>query len=112
MDFTEDQIYRYSRHILLPEVGGVGQKKLLDAKVLCLGAGGLGSPILQYLAAAGVGTIGVLDFWNKSIEVRKLRGNIDTEILLAEIPDLTAKHERLAVEIVKLAEKRHGELVK
>ena len=61
-DFTEEQIYRYSRHIILPEVGGTGQKKLLDAKVLCLGAGGLGSPILQYLAAAGVGNIGVLDF--------------------------------------------------
>jgi len=62
MDFTEEQIYRYSRHIILPEVGGVGQTRLLEAKVLCLGAGGLGSPILQYLAAAGVGTIGVLDF--------------------------------------------------
>ena len=62
MDFTEEQIYRYSRHIILPEVGGVGQQKLLEAKVLCLGAGGLGSPILQYLAAAGVGNIGILDF--------------------------------------------------
>ncbi len=62
MSFTEDQIHRYARHIILPEVGGVGQQKLLDAKVLCLGAGGLGSPILQYLAAAGVGTIGVADF--------------------------------------------------
>ncbi len=57
-------------------------------------------------------TIGVLDFWKKSIEVRKLRGNIDTEILLADIPQLSAKHERIAVEIVKLAEKRHGELIK
>lgn len=60
--FTDEQIYRYSRHIILPEVGGVGQQKLLAARVLCLGAGGLGSPILQYLAAAGVGTLGVLDF--------------------------------------------------
>ncbi len=57
-------------------------------------------------------TIGVLDFWKKPIEVKKLRGNIDTEILLANIPALNAKHERLAVEIVKLAEKRHEELIK
>ncbi len=58
------------------------------------------------------GTIDVLDFWRKPIEVKKLRGNIDTEILLADIPQLTEKHERIAVEIVKLAEKRHEELVK
>ena len=61
MDFTEEQIERYSRHIILPEVGGVGQQKLLDSKVFVLGAGGLGSPALYYLAAAGVGTIGVAD---------------------------------------------------
>jgi len=57
-------------------------------------------------------TIGVLDFWGKSIEVKKLRGNIDTEILLADIPELSAKHERIAIEIMKLAEKRHKELTK
>jgi type I restriction enzyme R subunit len=57
-------------------------------------------------------TIGVLDFWKKPIEVKKLRGNIDTEILLANIPALNAKHERIAVEIVKLAEKRNEELIK
>jgi type I restriction enzyme R subunit len=57
-------------------------------------------------------TIDVLDFWKKPIEVKKLRGNIDTEILLANIPALNDKHERLAVEIVKLAEKRHKDLVK
>ncbi len=61
MDFTEDQIHRYARHILLQEVGGVGQEKLLNAKVLVIGAGGLGSPVILYLAAAGVGTIGVID---------------------------------------------------
>lgn len=61
MDFSQEQLERYSRHIILPEVGGKGQKKLLDAKVFCLGAGGLGSPALMYLAAAGVGTIGIAD---------------------------------------------------
>lgn len=59
--FTEEQIERYSRHIILKEVGGKGQKKLLDGKVLIIGAGGLGSPIALYLAAAGVGTIGIAD---------------------------------------------------
>lgn len=57
-------------------------------------------------------TIGVLDFWRKPLEVKKLRGNIDTEILLANIPALNERHERIAVEIVKLAEKRHEELIK
>ncbi|MDP6179708.1 MAG: molybdopterin-synthase adenylyltransferase MoeB [Desulfatiglandales bacterium] len=60
-DFTEDEIRRYSRHILLPEVGGKGQKKINGAKVLMVGAGGLGAPIGYYLAAAGVGKIGIVD---------------------------------------------------
>ncbi|WP_298270070.1 molybdopterin-synthase adenylyltransferase MoeB [Geobacter sp.] len=59
--FTEEQIERYSRHIILKEVGGKGQKKLLDGKVMVIGAGGLGAPIALYLAAAGVGTIGIAD---------------------------------------------------
>jgi len=58
---TPEQRERYSRHLLVPEVGLEGQMKLLDAKVLCLGAGGLGSPIALYLAAAGVGTLGIVD---------------------------------------------------
>jgi type I restriction enzyme R subunit len=58
------------------------------------------------------GTIDIIDFWKKLNEVKKLRGDIDTEILLANIPQLTGKHERIAVEIVKLAEKRHAELTK
>ncbi|MDP6804329.1 MAG: molybdopterin-synthase adenylyltransferase MoeB [Rhodospirillales bacterium] len=61
MDFSETQIQRYARHILLREVGGEGQARLLDSSVLVVGAGGLGSPLLLYLAAAGVGTIGVVD---------------------------------------------------
>ena len=59
--FTPEQRQRYSRHFLLPEVGPEGQQKLLDAKVLLLGAGGLGSPTALYLAAASMGTIGLVD---------------------------------------------------
>jgi molybdopterin/thiamine biosynthesis adenylyltransferase/rhodanese-related sulfurtransferase len=59
--FTDEQLNRYSRHLLLPEVGEVGQAKLLQSRILCLGAGGLGSPAALYLAAAGVGTIGLVD---------------------------------------------------
>lgn len=62
MKFTEEQIKRYSRHILLPDVGGKGQEKLLNAKVLVIGSGGLGSPASIYLAAAGVGTLGIVDY--------------------------------------------------
>ena len=61
MEFREDQVRRYARHIILKEVGGVGQARLLDSRVLVIGAGGLGSPVLIYLAAAGVGTLGVVD---------------------------------------------------
>lgn len=62
LGFTDEQIYRYSRHIILPDVGGKGQKQLLKARVLLIGAGGLGSPTAMYLAAAGVGTLGIVDF--------------------------------------------------
>jgi molybdopterin-synthase adenylyltransferase len=61
LDFTEDEIQRYSRHILLQDVGGIGQAKLKAARVLVVGAGGLGSPLLLYLAAAGIGTVGIID---------------------------------------------------
>ncbi len=59
---TNDEVKRYSRHLIMPEVGVDGQRKLKAAKVLCIGAGGLGSPVAMYLAAAGVGTLGIVDF--------------------------------------------------
>jgi sulfur-carrier protein adenylyltransferase/sulfurtransferase len=60
--FTEEQVQRYSRHIILPNIGAKGQRKLLNGSVLVIGAGGLGSPIAMYLAAAGVGKLGIVDF--------------------------------------------------
>lgn len=62
MELTEQQIERYSRQIILKEVGGAGQEKLLSSKVLIIGAGGLGAPAALYLAAAGIGTIGIVDY--------------------------------------------------
>jgi adenylyltransferase/sulfurtransferase len=62
MELSNDEIRRYSRHLILPEVGMAGQKKIRAARVLCVGSGGLGSPILMYLAAAGIGKLGLVDF--------------------------------------------------
>jgi len=73
-DFTEEQIDRYSRHIILPEVGGKGQKKLLESKVFLVGAGGLGSPAAFYLAAAGIGKIGISD--NDDVDFSNLQRQI------------------------------------
>ena len=71
---TDDQRHRYSRHTIIPEVGERGQLKLLDAKVLLIGAGGLGSPAAMYLAAAGVGTLGIVDF--DTVDVSNLQRQI------------------------------------
>jgi rhodanese-related sulfurtransferase len=71
---TPEQRERYSRHLLLPEVGVEGQQKLLDAKVLLLGAGGLGSPTALYLAAAGVGTLGIVD--NDEVDLSNLQRQV------------------------------------
>jgi adenylyltransferase/sulfurtransferase len=62
MELNREQIRRYSRHLILPEIGVEGQKKICSASVLCVGAGGLGSPVLLYLAAAGIGRLGIVDF--------------------------------------------------
>ena len=74
IDFTENQLERYSRHILLDDVGVEGQEKLFEAKVMIIGAGGLGSPASLYLAAAGVGTVGIID--NDRVEISNLQRQI------------------------------------
>ncbi|MTB15518.1 MAG: adenylyltransferase/sulfurtransferase MoeZ, partial [Actinobacteria bacterium] len=60
-ELTAAQLRRYARHLVIPEVGTLGQRRITNARVLCVGAGGLGSPVLMYLAAAGVGTLGIID---------------------------------------------------
>ena len=74
LGFTDEEIERYARHITLPQVGGIGQRKLINSKVLVIGAGGLGSPLLLYLAAAGVGTIGIID--DDKVELSNLQRQI------------------------------------
>ncbi len=76
---SPDELERYARHIVLPEIGGAGQQKLKRARVLIVGAGGLGAPVLQYLAAAGVGTIGIVD--NDHVSLSNLQRQVihDTE---------------------------------
>src|SRR3974377_2293728 len=74
MQLNNDEIRRYSRHLILPEVGLAGQKKICSTSVLCIGAGGLGSPIAMYLAAAGIGRLGILDF--DSVDISNLQRQI------------------------------------
>ena len=98
--FTTEQVERYSRHFMLPHVGERGQKRLLQSKVLCIGAGGLGSPVALYLAAAGVGTLGVIDsdrvdlsnlqrqILHKTQDVGRLKVDSARETLEALNPDV------------------------
>jgi len=100
-EFTEDQILRYSRHIIMKEVGGKGQEKIAAARVLCIGAGGLGSPVSYYLAAAGVGALGIVDsdvvdlsnlqrqILHRTADVGRPKVQSATEKLTALNPDVT-----------------------
>lgn len=93
MEFTEEQIERYSRQIILPEVGGAGQKKLLEAKVLIIGCGGLGSPAAYYLAAAGVGHIGLVD--SDKVELNNLQRQILHFTADVGLPKVKSAKEKL-----------------
>ncbi len=86
-ELTVDEVRRYSRHLIIPDVGMIGQKRLKNAKVLCVGAGGLGSPALLYLAAAGVGTLGIIDFDvvdESNLQRQVIHGQSDVGRLKAE----------------------------
>ena len=110
MAFTNEQIERYSRHIILKEVGAKGQKKLLKGKVLIIGAGGLGAPAAMYLAAAGVGTIGIVDADEVDLsnlqrqvihttnDVGKAKVKSAAETMEAINPDVTVKTYRTFVD--------------
>src|SRR5688572_1394856 len=92
MAFTEEQVKRYSRHLLLSDVGPIGQRKLMNAKVLLIGAGGLGSPAAMYLGAAGVGTLGIVDFDvvdHSNLQRQILHGSDDVGRLKVESAQLT-----------------------
>jgi len=85
LELTKEEKYHYSRHLSLNEIGLNGQQKLKNAKVLVIGAGGLGCPVLQYLTAAGVGTIGIVDFDKVDITPKLLRINWSDSILILRL---------------------------
>ncbi len=91
--FSPDQRQRYSRHFLLPEVGEEGQRKLLEAKVLLLGAGGLGSPTALYLAAAGVGTLGIVD--DDVVDVSNLQRQVIHSTATVGIPKVDSAEQAI-----------------
>lgn len=110
--FTQEQQTRYSRHFLLPEVGEAGQAKLLDAKVLCIGAGGLGSPVALYLAAAGVGTIGLVDMDVvdlSNLQRQILHNNERVGMLKTESGRLTLEALNPDVKVVEFRERLSSE---
>src|SRR4051794_40071796 len=94
IQFSNDEIARYSRHLIMPEVALEGQKKLKAAKVLCIGAGGLGSPLALYLAAAGVGRMGIVDF--DVVDFTNLQRQIIHSTANVGRPKLDSAKERIA----------------
>jgi len=93
VNLREDQIERYSRQIILPNVGGKGQEKLLSAKVLIIGAGGLGSPAALYLASAGIGTVGIVD--SDKVELNNLQRQIIHSIKEVGRPKVESARDRI-----------------
>ncbi|MCQ2493340.1 MAG: molybdopterin-synthase adenylyltransferase MoeB [Lachnospiraceae bacterium] len=116
MAMTDEQIERYSRHIILKEVGAKGQKKLMNGKVLIIGAGGLGAPAAMYLAAAGVGTIGIVDadevdlsnlqrqIIHGTADIGKAKVKSAKETMEAMNPDVTVKTYRMFVDSTNIRE--------
>lgn len=116
MALTDEQIERYSRHIILKEIGVKGQKKLLEAKVLIIGAGGLGAPVAMYLAAAGVGTIGIVDaddvdlsnlqrqIIHSTADVGKAKVKSAKETMEAMNPDVKVNTYRMFVDSTNIRE--------
>jgi molybdopterin/thiamine biosynthesis adenylyltransferase len=92
-EFTEDEVRRYARHIILPGIGGDGQRRLAEAGVLVIGAGGLGSPAAMYLAAAGVGTLGLVDF--DRVELSNLQRQILHDTADVGRPKVESAKDRL-----------------
>ena len=90
VDFSDEQIDRYARHLVLPEVGEAGQAKLLNARVLVVAAGGLGSPLLLYLAAPGVGYLGVVDDERGRVVV----GDAGEQVILVLLRDIFCLHKK------------------
>ena len=103
---TPQQVQRFSRHIIMPQVGSIGQRKLMDASVLLVGAGGLGSPLAMYLAAAGVGKIGIVDFDDVDItnlHRQLLHGHDDIGRPKVDSAEDTIREINPDAEIVKIA---------
>lgn len=102
-ELTVDEVRRYSRHLIIPDVGMAGQKRLKNAKVLCVGAGGLGSPALMYLAAAGVGTLGIIDFDvvdESNLQRQIIHGQSDVGRLKAESAAASVREINPLVDVV------------
>jgi adenylyltransferase/sulfurtransferase len=94
MDFSPEEIERYARHIVLADVGGPGQQKLKRARALVIGAGGLGAPVIQYLAAAGVGTIGIVD--DDKVTLSNLQRQVIHDTASVDRPKVESAHAAVA----------------
>ena len=109
MDFTDEQIDRYARHLVLPEIGEDGQARLAQSRVLVVGAGGLGSPLLLYLAAAGVGTLGVVD--DDAVDLSNLQRQVLHDTGAIGLEKVESAKARLAGVNPEVTVVTHGERV-